>query len=244
MQKPYITIAEIQQTLGVGRILAERYARESGAVLPRVKNGEYKVRRKEREDNMEQYNTREPLEVMRKVSMKTDHVCIGDQIVVDKYTATCQKIEEDGAIFCMDQYLDAPMCMNAKNTNRGGYEASDLRKRLNSDELSFIFKEIAKRLVPFPNGDYIRIPYCGEIFGRDDIDRSFFEADVCDQWPLMKKTSNRVAYRKNEWEYGWLQNVSVRSAANFALVDAGGVAYTYGASYAYGVRPVFKISLS
>lgn len=45
MQKPYITIAEIQQSLGVGRILAERYARESGAVLPRVKNGEYKVRR-------------------------------------------------------------------------------------------------------------------------------------------------------------------------------------------------------
>ena len=44
---PYaiMTIEEIQTTLGIGRKLAERYARESGALLPRVKNGPYKVRR-------------------------------------------------------------------------------------------------------------------------------------------------------------------------------------------------------
>lgn len=40
-----MTLAEIQQELRIGRKLAERYARESGALLPRVKGGEYKVRR-------------------------------------------------------------------------------------------------------------------------------------------------------------------------------------------------------
>lgn len=45
MSNTIITIAEIQKELGVGRTTAERYARESGALLPRVKNGEYKVRK-------------------------------------------------------------------------------------------------------------------------------------------------------------------------------------------------------
>lgn len=45
MANAIMTIEEIQQELGIGRKLAERYARESGALLPRVKNGPYKVRR-------------------------------------------------------------------------------------------------------------------------------------------------------------------------------------------------------
>jgi len=40
-----MSIADIQKELGVGRRLAERYARESGALLPRTKGGPYKVRR-------------------------------------------------------------------------------------------------------------------------------------------------------------------------------------------------------
>lgn len=40
-----MSIADIQKELGVGRRLAERYAIESGACLPRVKGGPYKVRK-------------------------------------------------------------------------------------------------------------------------------------------------------------------------------------------------------
>lgn len=40
-----MSIADIQRELGVGRRLAERYAIESGACLPRRKGGPYKVRR-------------------------------------------------------------------------------------------------------------------------------------------------------------------------------------------------------
>lgn len=44
---PFITIAEIRQTFGIGDRLARRYARESGAVLPRIKGAEYKIRREQ-----------------------------------------------------------------------------------------------------------------------------------------------------------------------------------------------------
>lgn len=40
-----MSIADIQRELGVGRRLAERYAILSGACMPRVKGGPYKVRR-------------------------------------------------------------------------------------------------------------------------------------------------------------------------------------------------------
>ena len=48
-----MTIKDIQRGLGVGRILAERLARESGALLPRTTKGRYLLRRKQFEKFME-----------------------------------------------------------------------------------------------------------------------------------------------------------------------------------------------
>lgn len=47
MSNKVMTISDIQKECGVGRRTAERYARESGATLPRVKGGPYKVRREQ-----------------------------------------------------------------------------------------------------------------------------------------------------------------------------------------------------
>lgn len=52
MENP-ITIAEIMRRWCVGRQMAERLARESGTLLPRVKNGPYLARRKAFEEYME-----------------------------------------------------------------------------------------------------------------------------------------------------------------------------------------------
>lgn len=41
-----MNLKDIQQALGIGRRLAERYVRESGLVLPRPKRGPYLVPRK------------------------------------------------------------------------------------------------------------------------------------------------------------------------------------------------------
>ena len=38
-----LTIKDIMKLLGVGRATAERYARECGLALPRVKNSPYRV---------------------------------------------------------------------------------------------------------------------------------------------------------------------------------------------------------
>ena len=61
----------------------------------------------------------------------------------------------------------------------------------------------------------------------------------------MKERANRVAERKGEsYEWGWLQNKYVRSAAGFCHVDSDGGARNWDASNSVGVRPAFLIKLS
>lgn len=163
---------------------------------------------------------------------------VGDQIEVGKYTATCQKVTRKGALFLLDQYLDEPFKMNRENTNEGGYEASNLRMELQKDSILDIFSSIRDRMVPFKNGDLLRIPYAEEFFG--DIDE--YEPSGKKQWPLMKDRKNRIAIREGEaYEWGWLQNKVKSSSAYFAHVGSRGNAYYYFASYSYGVRPVFRL---
>ena len=57
----------------------------------------------------------------------------------------------------------------------------------------------------------------------------------------MKQRRNRVAYYKNDCEFGWLRNATKKefSSAYFAFVGDGGDAYYDYASNSYGVRPEF-----
>lgn len=164
---------------------------------------------------------------------------VGDQIKIGKYTATCQKVtKKEGAIFLLDQYLDKAYPMNKENTNEGGYEASDLRKELQKEEVLEIFSSVRERMVPFENGDLLRIPYVEELFGNDD----YYEPSKKKQWALMKDRRNRIASRKDdEYEWGWLQNKVKSSAAAFAIVIYDGYAPGSLASHSRGVRPVFRL---
>ena len=181
----------------------------------------------------------EKIKTVRRIREERIYVCVGDQISVGDFTATCQEVYEDSALFLFDEYVTAK-AMNKKNTNEGGYEASDLRKYLQSDEALDIFPEGLKpRLLTFENGDLLRIPTHEEIFGEEDAE--YFEDIPGKQWELMKQRKNRVAYFKNEWEWGWLQNRRNNSAANFALVASGGDCDSANASGANGVRPACLI---
>lgn len=188
---------------------------------------------------MEIFESNQMIEVIRKTATRSKEILTGDQIQVGKYTATCQIITPNGALFLLDQYLDQAYPMNEENTNRGGYEASDLRKTLQSEEVLKIFAEYRDRMQPFDNGDLLRIPFFGEIFGKEDA--NYFEPDDCEQWPLMKDRKNRIAFRDNSWEWGWLQNKRKGSAANFCGVDLSGYASYWLASNSFGVRPAFLI---
>lgn len=189
---------------------------------------------------MEIFETMHSIDVYRKTLTKTTEIQTGDQIRVGHYTATCQTVTPKGALFLLDQYLDEAYPMNRKNTNKGGYEESDLRETLRSKEILDLFDDWGDRMVPFDNGDLLRIPFFGEIFGQEDAE--YFEPDGCEQWELMKDRKNRIAFRQNCWEWGWLQNKRKGSATPFASVNGSGRANSIRASASIGVRPAFLIN--
>ncbi len=185
------------------------------------------------------------MKVLRKQEIEiriADDFKIGDQIVVGKYTATCQTVTRKGALFLLDQYLDTAYQMNRENTNEGGYEASDLRKELQKEEVLDIFSSIREMMVPFKNGDLLRIPHVEEFFG----DFNAFEPSGKRQWTLMKDYKNRIAIREGGvYECGWLQNKVKSSSTLFALASGYDHTFSIAASAfapaPYGVRPVFQL---
>lgn len=64
----------------------------------------------------------------------------------------------------------------------------------------------------------LSIPTLGEICGwADKWDRDHIEADGDEQLPLMKQRRNRVAYYKNDCEFGWLRNATKRNFLRLSL---------------------------
>lgn len=185
------------------------------------------------------------MKITRKTEIETTEVQVGDQIQVGRYTATCQAVPAAGyALFLLDQYLDKGMAYNRNGKTAGGYAASDVRRNLNSPHILEIFGGLS--LVPHENGDLLRLATYGEMFGHDEWYKSgAVEPDNDEQWPLMTDRRNRVADREGEpYEWGWLQNICVRSAASACDVYAHGNADAWDASNVIGVRPAFIVKLS
>jgi hypothetical protein len=161
------------------------------------------------------------MKIERTTEIETNDIQIGDLIHVGHYTATCQEITPKGALFFLDQYLDKAFPMNWNDTNEGGYEKSDLRKALQSDEVLDIFTSIRDYMVPFDNGDLLRIPFAGELFDKLP---SWCKPDGHEQWPLMQDRRNRLASRCGEYEWGWINNKVKSSSTSFCIVDGVGYA--------------------
>ena len=179
------------------------------------------------------------MKVNRVMEIDTSSFQIGDQIHVDRYTATCQRVILTGSIFLMDQYLDTAYAMNAKDTNIGGYEKSDLRKALKKKEVLDIFKDIRDYMTPLSNGDLVRIPFAEEMFG--DRIPEWCEPDNHKQWPLMRSKLNRQASRLEDYDWGWLQNKDKITKSKFFGISSNGNIAWYDSSNVIGARLVFKI---
>ena len=70
--------------------------------------------------------------VLRMIQMETENVQIGDKILVPltgfgEFFATAHKITNEGVLFVFDDYVTVRP-MNKTNTNKGGFENSDLKK--------------------------------------------------------------------------------------------------------------------
>ena len=186
------------------------------------------------------------MKVRRTEKIKVNTFRVGDAIRFklsdgEKVEMLAVKEESDGMIFCFADCLAKEYSMNEQNTNEGGWDASDLRKKLNGEILDRFPRKIRKLLLPFENGDLLRLPTEKEIFGSNPCGGD--EPESVSQWKPMKQRKNRIASQglNGGWEWYWLQNRVPVSAAAFAHVYSYGYADCSSASHAYGVRPVVKI---
>ena len=165
---------------------------------------------------------------------------VGDKMMVPlgklgNFTATAQKVTNNKVLFIFDDYV-AKRPMNEDGGNAGGYSQSDLKKWIDS-ELYNMFPAVLKQRMTG-----LSIPTLGEIGSwADKWDRDHIEADGDEQLPLMEQRRNRVAYYKNDCEFGWLRNATKKEfpLASFAGVSSYGYVDYFSASTSRGVRPEF-----
>lgn len=144
-------------------------------------------------------------------------------------------------VFMLLDCLKEECRMNRDDTNDGGYEESYLREQLKTEYLERFPASLRLNMVPFENGDLLRIPTEREIFGENRYSEE--EPDTIEQFEAMKKRRNRMALdgSNGETQAYWLQNKRVGSATYFCRVGRYGNASAYDASNSYGVRPLYRI---
>lgn len=144
-------------------------------------------------------------------------------------------------VFMLLDCLKEECRMNRDDTNDGGYEESHLRDQLATKYLEKFPAALRLNMVPFENGDLLRIPTEREIFGRNIYGEE--EPNTVEQFEPMKKRRNRMAFDglNGETQAYWLQNKRVGSATIFCSVSTNGGANFDYASYSFGVRPLYRI---
>lgn len=144
-------------------------------------------------------------------------------------------------VFMLLDCLKEECRMNRDDTNDGGYEESHLRDQLATKYLEKFPAALRLNMVPFENGDLLRIPTEREIFGRNIYGEE--EPNTVEQFKPMKKRRNRMAFDglNGETQAYWLQNKRVRSATYFCTVNSTGYASYDYASNSFGVRPLYRI---
>ena len=180
------------------------------------------------------------MKVLRKQEIDTANIQVGDQMVIPlaelgEFTATAHKVTDEGVMFIFDDYVTCRP-MNNRNTNKGGFEKSDLKKWMDTVLYMAFPEELRDKIYG------LTLPTVGQIVGHEDEwDNKNLEPDTNEQLPLMKKCKNRIACFEDQLAWGWLRNATKEefSSANFAGVGSHGLTGYSGASDSYGVRPEF-----
>ena len=180
------------------------------------------------------------MKVLRKQEIDTANIQVGDQMVIPlaelgEFTATAHKVTDEGVMFIFDDYVTSRP-MNNRNTNKGGFEKSDLKKWMDTVLFMAFPEELRDKIYG------LTLPTVGQIVGHEDEwDNKNLEPDIDEQLPLMKECKNRIACSEDQLAWGWLRNATKEefSSAGFASVVNGGAANCAGASYSLGVRPEF-----
>lgn len=180
------------------------------------------------------------MKVLRKQEIDTANIQVGDQMVIPlaelgEFTATTHKVTDEGVMFIFDDYVTRRP-MNNRDTNKGGFEKSDLKKWMDTVLFMAFPEELRDKIYG------LTLPTVGQIVGHEDEwDNKNLEPDIDEQLPLMKECKNRIACFEDQLAWGWLRNATKEefSSANFADVVTDGDANYNGASGSRGVRPEF-----
>lgn len=153
--------------------------------------------------------------------------------------AMAVKEDPDGMIFIAVDCLKKEYPLT--NGGEYNYDNSIVRFALNGEVLQHVPGEIRERLVPFDNGDLLRIPTEREIFGTNRY--GVKEPECVEQFEAMKQRRNRIALngRNGDVAWYWLKNRDVSSAPGACCVAGHGAADYRHASDVFAVRPLFKI---
>ena len=180
------------------------------------------------------------MKVLRKQEIDTANIQVGDQMVIPlaelgAFTVTAHKVTDEGVMFIFDDYVTRRP-MNNRNTNKGGFEKSDLKKWMDPVLYMAFPEELRDKIYG------LTLPTVGQIVGHEDEwDNKNLEPDIDEQLPLMKDCKNRIACFEDQLAWGWLRNATKEefSSAGFALVTYFGDTYSSNASNSLGVRPEF-----
>jgi hypothetical protein len=180
------------------------------------------------------------MKVLRKQEINTANIQVGDQMVIPlaelgEFTATAHKVTDEGVMFIFDDYVTRRP-MNNRNTNKGGFEKSDLKKWMDTVLFMAFPDELRDKIYG------LTLPTVGQIVGHEDEwDNKNLEPDIDEQLPLMKECKNRIACFEDQLAWGWLRNATKEefSSAYFARVYYLGHANYGDASNSLGVRPEF-----
>lgn len=147
------------------------------------------------------------MKVLRKQEIETANIQVGDQVIIPlaeigEFSATAHKVTDEGIMFIFDEYITRRP-MNSKNTNKGGFEKSELKKWMDTVLLMAFPEELRDKIYG------LTLPTVGQIVGHEDEwDNNNLEPDTDEQLPLMTERKNRVAYFKNDSSWGWLRNAA------------------------------------
>lgn len=180
------------------------------------------------------------MKVLRKQEIDTANIQVGDPMVIPlaelgEFTATAHKVTDEGVMFIFDDYVTRRP-MNNRDTNKGGFEKSDLKKWMDTVLFMSFPEELHDKIYS------LTLPTVGQIVGHEDEwDNKNLEADTDEQLPLMKECKNRIACFEDQLTWGWLRNATKEefSSAYFAGVNVCGYPNYLGASNSFGVRPEF-----
>ena len=106
--------------------------------------------------------------------------------------AQCQRVDPEGATFCLTHCLEEEQPMNEEDTNKGGWDESDLREYLNTEILNSFPESIRSKMKPIYKDDLLTLPAVEDIFGEWDFDRWKPKEGAEPNWPLMKHRQHLV----------------------------------------------------